>query len=198
MKKTENNYAFIDSQNLNLAIQEAGWKLDFQRFLVYLKDKCFVKKAFIFIGKIEGNEKLYSKLQKWGYTLIFKPTLKAKNGFVKGNCDAELVLHCMIQYKNFDRAVIVSGDGDFHCLIEHLKRNKKLFKIGIPHSRKYSALLRKFSKDFFYVTKLRKKLEYKKERHRNKDKTLNVASHHDGRSVIKKFSKVKKKKRHFR
>lgn len=39
MKEKENNYAFIDSNNLNLAIQELGWKLDFKRFRIYLKEK---------------------------------------------------------------------------------------------------------------------------------------------------------------
>ena len=30
MKKYWNNYAFIGSQNLNLAIEQQGWKLDFK------------------------------------------------------------------------------------------------------------------------------------------------------------------------
>ena len=29
MKKTENNFAFIDSQNLHLSIRELGWDLDY-------------------------------------------------------------------------------------------------------------------------------------------------------------------------
>jgi len=37
MKKQENNFAFIDSQNLNLGIQSLGWKLDYRRFRIYLK-----------------------------------------------------------------------------------------------------------------------------------------------------------------
>ena len=37
------NYAFIDSQNLNLSILSLGWKLDFQRFRVYLRDKYHVQ-----------------------------------------------------------------------------------------------------------------------------------------------------------
>lgn len=36
--KTELNYAFIDSQNLNLAIRTLGWKLDFARFRTYLAE----------------------------------------------------------------------------------------------------------------------------------------------------------------
>jgi hypothetical protein len=39
MSKDLNNYAFIDSQNLNLGIREAGWFLDFRKFRVYLKEK---------------------------------------------------------------------------------------------------------------------------------------------------------------
>jgi len=40
-----------------------------------------------------------------------------KNGKIRGNVDAELVLHAMIEIQNYEKAVIVSGDGDFHCLI---------------------------------------------------------------------------------
>jgi uncharacterized LabA/DUF88 family protein len=157
-------YAFIDSQNLNLSVQSAGWKLNFRKFRVYLKEKFGVEKAFLFIGKVPGNEKMYKSLEKDGYVLVFKPTLKYRDGTIKGNCDAELVLHCMIEKDNFDKAIIVSGDGDYHCLIEYLKEKKKLLKIGIPNNRDYSALLRKFSPYFFYVDKLKNKLEYKRKK----------------------------------
>lgn len=63
---------------------------------------------------------------------------------IKGNVDAELVLHTMIEYNNYDKAIIVSGDGDFYCLAEHLAKNEKLLKIIVPN-KKYSSLLRKFS-----------------------------------------------------
>jgi len=100
MKEPGSNYAFIDSQNLNLAIREQGWMLDFKRFRKYLEDKYRVVKAFIFIGYIATNESLYTSLQEYGYILIFKPTLSLPDGRVKGNIDAELVLHAMIEYPN--------------------------------------------------------------------------------------------------
>ena len=50
MKLKENNYAFTDSQNLNLGIQKLSWKLDYRKFRVYLKEKYSVEKAYIFIG----------------------------------------------------------------------------------------------------------------------------------------------------
>lgn len=145
MESKEPNYAFIDSQNLNLAIRDAGWKLDFRRFRTYLKEKYGVSKAFLFIGYLRGNELLYANLQQYGYICIFKPTLELTAGRVKGNVDAELVLHTMIQYPNFNKAIIVSGDGDFHCLVEYLRDTDKLKKVLIPNQYKYSALLKRLS-----------------------------------------------------
>ena len=161
-KTTKNNYAFIDSQNLNLAIQEQGWVLDFKRFRKYLEDKYKVVKAFIFIGYVATNESLYTSLQEYGYILIFKPTLTLPDGRVKGNIDAELVLHTMIEYPNYDKAVIVTGDGDFYCLIDYLKKQNKLERLVIPNRYKYSSLLRKFAKDMVFMNALKSKLGYKK------------------------------------
>lgn len=161
ISKKPSYYAFIDSQNLNLAIKGCGWKLDFKRFYVYLKDKFKIKKAFLFIGYVAGNESLYTSLQEAGYIVIFKPTLEYKKNdekYTKGNVDAELVLHAMIEYSNYDKALIVSGDGDFHCLVEHLEKKGKLLHVVIPNPKKYSALLRKFHKYFVYINRLKGKL----------------------------------------
>jgi uncharacterized LabA/DUF88 family protein len=160
-------YAFIDSQNVNLATRDCGWKLDFSRFYTYLKDKYGVSKEFLFIGYVAANEELYDFLKKAGHIVVFKPTLeyKKKGGsFTKGNVDAELVLHTMIEFPNYDKAIIISGDGDFYCLIEYLEKEGKLLNIIIPNSKKYSALLRKYKKYFVYLDKLNKKLGKKQER----------------------------------
>lgn len=165
IKKKENNYAFVDSQNLNLSIQELGWKLDFGRFRQYLKDKYGVTKSFLFIGYVPGNETLYSSLQKMGYICVFKPTMELSGGRVKGNVDAELVLHTMIELRNFDRAVIVSGDGDFYCLVEYLLKLGKLKKMVVPNQKQYSGLLKRLSLPdrniFDFMNSLKEKLKYK-------------------------------------
>lgn len=157
----QNNFAFIDSQNLNLAIREQGWRLDFRRFRKYLQDKYGVVKAFLFIGYVPTQQNLYTALQEYGYILIFKPTLMLEGGRVKGNVDAELVLHAMIEFPHYEKAIIVSGDGDFHCLIEYLKKQNKLGKLIVPNRHKYSSLLKKFTSDMAYMNELKGKLEYK-------------------------------------
>lgn len=157
-------YAFIDSNNLNLGVLSQGWKLDFARFRVYLKEKYQVEKVFLFIGYVPYNQQLYTFLQKAGYIVIFKPILeinKQKEVKIKGNVDAELVLHTMIEYKNYDKAIIVSGDGDFYCLVEYLANNNKLAKIIVPN-KKYSSLLRKFAPFIVNIGLLKNKLRKRK------------------------------------
>lgn len=160
----QQNYAFIDSQNLNLAIREQGWTLDFEKFRKYLTDKYGITKAFIFIGYVPKNRRLYTSLQEYGYIIIFKPTLSLPDKRVKGNVDAELVLHCMIEYNNYDRALIVTGDGDFYCLVDYLSSKDKLLKLFVPNSKKYSGLLKQVAVNKMdFMNNLRKKLEYKRE-----------------------------------
>ena len=160
-KRRGTNYAFVDSQNLNMGVKSLGWSLDFKKFRIFLKDIYAVKEAYLFIGHVPGNENLYKDLQKYGYILIFKPTLIFRNRCnvkVKGNVDAELVLHTMIEWENYEKAIIVSGDGDFHCLIEYLEKRKKLLKIIVPNKR-YSSLLRKFGKYIVKVESFKEKVK---------------------------------------
>ena len=173
VKKLANNYAFIDSQNLNLAIRELGLKLDFARFRVYLREHYAVTKAFLFIGYIEGNNDLYTSLQKAGFICIFKPTLEYRDGTTKGNCDAELVLQAMIEYPSYSKAAVVTGDGNFYCLVKYLVEKGKLEALMIPNRFKFSALLRfKILRPYLrFMNDLRERLEYKKKRP-SKDGTL--------------------------
>ena len=165
-------YAFIDSQNLNLGTLNnisrnkksvyKGWKIDYKKFRVYLRDKFRVSKAFIFIGYIPEQKSMYRALESYGYQLIFKPTVKDGAGKPKGNIDAELVLHAAaIEFENYDKAVVVSGDGDFRCLHEFLANKKKLLKILIPNRYSESSLLKEFQEYKVFIIKDREKVEKK-------------------------------------
>jgi len=134
--------------------------LDFARFRVYLADKYGIAKAFVFIGYLRENEPLYTSLRKDGYSLVFKPTLLLPEGGVKGNVDAELVLHAMIEYANYDKALIVTGDGDFYCLVEYLLKKDKILNLMIPNQKKYSSLYRIIRTEMVFMNDLRGKLEH--------------------------------------
>ena len=89
--------------------------------------------------------------------------MKYKDGKVKGNCDADLVLNVMTRFDEFEKAVIVSGDGDFYCLVKHLKDHEKLRMILVPDEQNFSALLKPFASGFLSGINVQKrKLEYVK------------------------------------
>jgi uncharacterized LabA/DUF88 family protein len=185
-------YAFIDSQNLNLGIQRMGWKMDWRRFRQFLNDKYNVTHAFMFIGYMVENESLYEHMHELGYLIVLKPTIdtsthsaEAKSDetassadkpkaeekekekpAIKGNIDADLVLYAMKEFKNYQKAIIVSGDGDFFGLIEYLREQNKLAHIMTPNWQ-YSTLLKQFDDSIIRLDQLRGQLAY----HDRKKKT---------------------------
>lgn len=163
-------YAFIDSQNLNLGVQKAGWKMDWRKFRQYLEKKYNVKKAFMFIGYMPENVALYEQMHDSGYAVVLKPTIdmnivenpdkpEKEKLPTKGNVDADLVLYAMKEKSAYDKAIIVSGDGDFFGLIEYLEREKKLLHIMTPNWM-YSSLLKPFEKYIIRIDQLKKELSY--------------------------------------
>lgn len=164
MNKKENNFAFIDSQNVYKGTRrDLGWKLDWFRFRTYLNDKYDVSRAYLFIGFIPEHNDIYDELQKAGFILKFKPVLPNGEDGVKGNVDADLVLQAMIDYQEYDKAIIVSSDGDFYSLVRYLNNKKKLQAVLSPTRKKCSVLLRKSARDkMVYMDNLQNKLSKRK------------------------------------
>jgi uncharacterized LabA/DUF88 family protein len=181
MRRKRGNYAFIDSQNLNVSVQKYGWKMDWKKFRQFLGDKYGVSKAFMFIGYVPEFEDIYEKMHQAGYAVVLKPTFDMsrpqpeeklqKNGEekkVKGNIDADMVLWAMKEMKNYDKAVIVSGDGDFFGLVEYLLQEEKLLKILTPTGQ-YSSLFHQFQEYIERLDSFRRELAYRDRRFFKKD-----------------------------
>jgi uncharacterized LabA/DUF88 family protein len=186
-QQQKGNYAFIDSQNLNLGVQKMGWKMDWRKFRQFLRDVYGVEKAFMFIGYMPENEKLYDQMHESGYLIVLKPTLdmfhtekneegrvkndeeskeplveekKQERPATKGNVDAELVLYAVKEMPNYRNAVIVSGDGDFYGLVEYLAEQQKLEKLLAPNWQ-YSSLLKPFDQYIVRLDQKRHELSYR-------------------------------------
>lgn len=173
--KKKEVYAFIDSQNLNVSTQKLGWKMDWAKFRMFLADKYGVTKAFMFIGYVPEFEDMYQQLHETGYLIVLKPTFdmtrprpemseepvkEEDKKPTKGNIDADLVLWAMKEIQVYDKAVIVSGDGDFYSLVEFLDTNDKLLNILAP-SGHYSNLFNKYEKYIDRLDQHRKVLAYR-------------------------------------
>lgn len=192
MKQTDKPrvYAFIDSQNLNLGVQKFGWKLDWRKFRKFLESNYGVTKAYMFIGYIPEFEAMYEQMHDLGYAIVLKPTFDMtkprpeivetsetdktlkpvepeEKKPVKGNIDAELVLWAMKELSNYDKAIIVSGDGDFYSLVEYLEAKGRLLHLLAP-SGYYSSLYNKYENYIVRVDKFRRQLEYYNRRKQEK------------------------------
>lgn len=168
-------YVFIDASNLFYGGEKSlGWKIDYQKLLIYLKDKYKMSKALYFGGveihnfdfnylkndtvsiedleryltgivKEQGNKmteamllllnrhlqriRFYLKLEKFGYELHLKPVklYEQDDGTTKrkANCDVDMAFYLMKEKDNFDRIVVLSGDGDFLPVLKYLRNQGK-------------------------------------------------------------------------
>ena len=162
MKQQENNFTYIDGANLHKGITSLGWVLDYKKFRVWLSEKYGVSTAYLFIGLIPRYKELYKHLQESGFTLIFKEVVYDGDGKPKGNCDAELVLQATRDaYENkFNKAVIVTSDGDYAGLIKFLQEKQKLLSVLVPsNEKKCSILIKRTGVKIAYLNDQRLHLE---------------------------------------
>ena len=162
MSKKFPNYTFIDGVNLHKGVLELGWRLDYKKFRRWLRDKHSVEIVFIFLGMLPENTILYRDLQRWGYTVVFKPTIPDGSGHIKGNCDAELVLQAVssMYEGRYDKCILISGDGDFACLVRFLFKKGRFGALVSPNRDRCSIFLKQAAPRVTYLEELRTKLEY--------------------------------------
>lgn len=134
---------YIDGNNLYRSAKELGFEIDYKKFRGWLRQKYNANNVYLFIGLVPDRVKFYEYLQTCGYILIFKQTVSVGEK-IKGNCDAELVLKTVSDFynKSFSSCILITGDGDFGCLVEFLKENNSIKLILSPDENKCSFLLR--------------------------------------------------------
>ncbi len=134
---------YIDGNNLYRSAKELGFEIDYKKFRGWLRQKYNPEFIYLFIGLVPERSKFYEYLQKCGYILVFKQTVSVGEK-IKGNCDAELVLKAVSDYytKAFDHCILITGDGDFGCLIEFLKEKNSIKRVLAPDVKKCSILIK--------------------------------------------------------
>ena len=189
-------FVFIDASNLFYGGQKSlGWKIDYQKLLIYLREKYKITETFYFGGvelhdfeyeyqnndtvpikklekhlvdfiKNKGKKldeatlilvnrhlqraKFYLKLEQFGYKLFLKPVklYEQEGGMTrrKANCDVDMAFHLMKEKDNFDRVIILSGDGDFLPVLKYLRKLGKeviILSRGTKNRKGNQAIRRK-------------------------------------------------------
>ena len=105
----------------------------------------------------------YQKLDSFGYKLYLKPVklYDQEDGTTKrkANCDVDMAFYLMKERDSFDRAVVLSGDGDFLPVLKYLKdQGKDMIILG--RSERTAKEIKQFAgsnfKDFQYLRELLK------------------------------------------
>ena len=168
----DKNIAFIDGQNLYMAISKrkvSPWDVDLARFRIYLEQKYHATKAYYFLGFVQAeNNDLYEEIQKAGFLLLFREHNPAMLGTKKGNVDSDIIFNVMKKlYKkeDFEKVVLVSGDGDYKRMVDFLIEEKRFEKILFPDGKRASSLYKKIGAQYFATLDapdVRAKIEVKK------------------------------------
>ena len=97
--------------------------------LIKTKGKELNEAELLLIGRHLQRVRFYLKLLEFGYRLYLKPVkmYNQDDGTTKrkANCDVDMAFHLMKERDEFDRAIVLSGDGDFLPVLKHLKENDK-------------------------------------------------------------------------
>ena len=158
-----NNYAYIDGANLHYTYEKLDWRLDYQKLLDHLRIKYVVIVAHYFIGKTPSNEAISSKLSSYGYNIKRKDpswydtkeevclhcgeVVKPSEERYKADVDSYLTLQVMSDINDFDKAVLITSDGDFDELVKRLVRQDKLRMVFAPCRAGCSKLLKRAAVD---------------------------------------------------
>ena len=162
----EKNIAFIDWQNLHLWTQSEDWEVDFERFRIYLKDKYKVNEVYYYLGFLDENEeKLYTRLQKSGFILVFREHNSNMKWKKKWNVDVDICFAMMreiIENKDFNKIILVSGDWDYIKVVKYLIKKGKFKKILFPN-KKYSSLYNQLKTEYImnlWNERIKRKIAY--------------------------------------
>lgn len=127
---------FLDGANCYHTQEKMGWRIDTKKLLNYCNLYGEIVEAVYYTGVSENkNQKRYlDKLNCDGYSLNTKPikTIYDRNTgtyFHKGNMDVEITVDMLSMIDRYDVAILVSGDGDFNCVLQQLISKGKEVKI---------------------------------------------------------------------
>ncbi len=168
------NLAFIDGQNLHMGtakLNQNAWKIDNMRFREYLRKKYKVDIAYYFLGYLdETNQNIYTQLQEAGFVLMFREHNSTMIGKKKGNVDSDIIFEVMqrlYKQEEFEKVVLVSGDGDYKKLVDFLIEEEKFYKLLCPNREFRSSLYKQLGNQYLVYLDddgVKKKIEKQKKR----------------------------------
>jgi uncharacterized LabA/DUF88 family protein len=141
----------IDFANVDRWQDSIGWPVGIKQLGKLISHICFGKKFLrrFYYGEDYGPKDSTKDMLPWpetiltnakysGFEIISKrvkyiPDAKYETGFIKKcNLDIEMAIDLIKEEKNYDTAIIFSGDGDLACVCEYIQKTfgKKVYIFG--------------------------------------------------------------------
>ena len=150
-KTKERNIVIIDFANVDRWQESIGWPVGLKQLGKFISHVSYGKKFLrrFYYGEDYGPKDSSTNLLPWskkiltnakysGFEVISKrvkyiPDEKYETGFIKKcNLDIEMAIDLIREEKNYDTAVIFSGDGDLACVCKYIHEafDKKIYIFG--------------------------------------------------------------------
>ena len=160
-------YAFVDAANIIYRDAEPSpWKIDLKKLIKYLRER-FIASRVLYFGGVDHQNRtqidLYRKLESWGYELHLNSVKRFVNQqgkwYLKADVDSRMTFEMMRLLPEYDRAVVLTGDGDFFWVLQCMRYSKDVFLLA-SHRKTASELKRLFQHKCISLEDAREWLEY--------------------------------------
>ena len=142
---------------------------DLEKYLMLMAKKRGSKMneaMLLLLNRHLGRVRFYLKLKEFGYDLYLKPVklYKQEDGTTKrkANCDVDMAFYLMREKDNFDKVVILSGDGDFLPVLKYLKNQGKEIIVLARGPRTAKEIKQFAGGDFRDFIRLEKHIKFEK------------------------------------
>lgn len=115
---------FVDVQNMYYSAKNLyESKVDFKKLIdaAVMNRELIRALAYVVKADTPDESNFFDALERIGYEVKIKELKEFYGGKKKGDWDLGMAVDMIQQAKKLDTVVLVTGDGDFAVLVEHLK-----------------------------------------------------------------------------
>jgi len=149
---------FIDVQNIYHSAKNLyRARVNFKELLKAVVGRRQLIRSVAYLIKTEntqGEDSFFEALRQFGFDLRVKDLQIYPDGTKKGDWDIGIAVDAMRMANSLDVIVLVTGDGDFVPLVEHLKLGLGKEVEVVAFSRTASAKLREATDNFLEIEKI--------------------------------------------
>lgn len=116
---------FVDVQNIYYTTKQAFKKsFDYRKFWRHLEAQGHINcaKAYAIDRGDAKQLQFQNTLRKIGFDVQLKPFIQRSDGSAKGDWDVGITIDVMRIAPTVDKVILLSGDGDFDLLMQHVKK----------------------------------------------------------------------------